>query len=437
MQSALAFESRSLGDLQMQIRSRTPSDMNEVLLKIMSVTVTFLNKTFQQQFTDVKAGEKFDKISLSVTTYGMELAEDGGYVARASFDARAYFQEGTAPTEQDAIAFATEALQQGNQEFLQALIDTQDPFLSDISYAVVKVNGKRLDGAEDNDGKRSSGIQWTGWTDHNWALGLVAGAVSFFLVLCLCLICIWCTPVDDEDLAEPVRKTISKASTGQTSKRSDASNRSPSPVQSIGSQDSSVFTYNPKSNVSTTSSIFTYGHPASTLSQGTTSTPAFGGASVFTSNSGLELDAEAWRKGSTVSKGDSSIFGGQNISAIETKKDLSLIEEGSEGGDDVEEIPSILHLKKMHTTTSIKPVSLSEYALADLESGEREITRTSSASHSTSSSSRGSRESSQHSHKSRRTTASALTTPVSNVQANVIEDLDSLGSQFDRHRKPR
>ena len=399
--TVLASKSIMLGDLEMLMRSRTPSDMNEVLLDLMTVTVTFLDKSFQQHFppADFASDQDFDKISLAVNSYGMELSDNGGYLARASFKVRAFFQDAATPTQQDALEVSKSTFHDNNQEFLQELMSSTDPFLADLSYAVVKVNGENVNVGSDKD--TSSGVDSENWWERNWVLGVMAGAAAFFVVVCICFLCIMCTPLEDNDVAPSVK--ASKSSSQQTNQTSSDSrdSRSPSPARSITSQDSSIFTYNPRSNKSTCSSVFTYGNQASSKSQATTT--FFGGSnSVFTSNTGLELDVEAWQKESTVQK-DNSLFGGHDISAIESKKDLSLIEECSEDG---EETPKQQGHAKRHLT---------EYSLSELERGDQRRRALS---------------------RSRRASRKAEPDTPS-APDYVIDDLNDLSHQFNHYRQSR
>ena len=138
------------------------------------------------------------------------------------------------------------------------------------------------------------------------------------------MVWICCTPIEDHHLpsAPPTKKpsvqTISVSQEDTDSEKDLALGRksppSPSPLASIGSQDSSAFTYtyNPNSKGSVENSK-----------------SGFFGSSFVSSSSQVEIDVEAWQRGSTVSSNASLPFG-HDISAITTKRDLSLIEEGDE-----------------------------------------------------------------------------------------------------------
>jgi hypothetical protein len=211
----------------------------------------------------------------------------------------------------------------------------------------------------------------------------------------------------DKDVNRVVKNTPSKATTRRTSDGDSykaREERSPSPVRSITSQDSSIFTYNPKSCKSFDSKTF---------------------GSFLTGNTGIdtgvEMDVEAWQQRSTVQK-DTSIFG-HDISAIENKKDLSLIEEGSEGDDNTPD--------KRRESQNNKPNAkraLTRNSLADFERAERQLTLTRKRSSSSSSSSRKSSSSSQRK-------KSSIPIDLEGDAADVINDLKDLSSQIDRYRR--
>jgi len=139
----------------------------------------------------------------------------------------------------------------------------------------------------------------------------VAGGIGFIIFVAMCLLWYCCSTVTDKfEVDCKAGKTPSKV-TRQTIEEDSymQCSQSPSPVHGITSQNSSIFTYNPKSCKSFDSKTF---------------------GSFLASNTGVEMDVKAWQKGTKVQK-DAIPFG-HDISAIENKKDLSLIEtEGSEG----------------------------------------------------------------------------------------------------------
>lgn len=391
-----AFESRALGDLEMRMRSRSYSEINDLLLEILTVTVNFLDSRFESHFAGDESVE-FDRVGLSALSYDLDEV-DGGFVATLLLSGRAYFAEGSTLLRQEVISLTAGAFQRENQAFLQELMKSSDPFLMDISYAIVQVDGDVV--TENNDASVPGSPSFADQFD-TWTIALFAGAIGFLVVIVTCLIWLCCTSVSDDFDEEEGRanKTPSKANTRQTLEDDSYMHRSPSPARSMTSQDSSIFTYNPKSCKSFDSKTF---------------------GSFITSNTGLEMDLEAWQQGSTVPKDDVPF--GHDISAITNKKDLSLIEEGSEGGEDA--TPAKRNTFKPRRSAN----ALTEHSLLDLEQAERHLSLKKSRSASSSSSRRSS--SSTRSKKSAKQDID-----LDGEAADVINDLKDLSFQIDRYRR--
>lgn len=298
---ALSYESRVLGNIEMRLGSTSSSDKNELLFEILTITVGFLDEKLVQTYAGYD-GVAFDKLSLSALSYDVEEANDG-YVASMTLTGRAFFTEGTSPSQQEVTDLTAKIFQEENQEYLKALMVSNNLFLQDTQYAIVRVDGNVVsENRGQADGKQNA------INMDSWIVLLVGGITGFIVVLLVCVMWYCCSYVSSDDHDMNVRKTPSKATKNTIDDESlNERSQTPSPVRSIASQDSSVFTYNPKSSKSVDSKTF---------------------GSFLTNNTGTEIDVEAWQKGSKVQK-DTSIFG-HDISAIENKKDLSLIEEGSD-----------------------------------------------------------------------------------------------------------
>jgi len=261
----------------------------------------------------------------------------------------------TTITQKELHALTVSAFDQEeeNGRFMERLIASDITFLQNLEIATVTVNGHNpLDddmtgyppppqsgasGTQQQENGASSGTSLT-----VWQIAVIAGAGAFGVVLCLALTCICCMKVDDEMLnrnhsrdtkdgnSSKAKLTVTTNSTSRndgSDKNDDnceLSSKSPSPVRSITSQDSSIFTYNPKS-----------------VKSAVTGTYSASGSTYFTSNTGLEMDLAAWQSSTQLAHHTSSnntntatvnpqhaSFG--DISAIEptrNKKDLSLIQE--------------------------------------------------------------------------------------------------------------
>ena len=232
------------------------------------------------------------------------------------------------------------------------------PFLAQLETATVTVNGKNPldDDTSSYPPPTSSSSQNTEDRDlAMWQIALIAGFGAFVLVLVAALTFICCMKVDPEDPnyrrcggdSTVAKKTLAVQTLSTTRVDSSImdkpsfdvndcalSCKSPSPVRSITSQDSSIFTYNPRSVRSAQTGYSL-------------------GGTYFTSNSNVEMDLAAWQGSAHLAQigGNtsphvqaqpanlSSCFGdGNDISAIESAlstrggmhdehRDLSLIQE--------------------------------------------------------------------------------------------------------------
>jgi hypothetical protein len=253
----------------------------------------------------------------------------------------------------------TTAFEDQNQDFIVALSQSHDPFLSNITYAVVSVNDeddievmpKTVEKDSDSDSSSSSIDNISEESIDTWLIAVIAGVTGFLGVLCLCLLCVCCWGGDGGDGTnskqekEPMNLphgAIPKAESGNTKANSDledlyigtgtgddddnsvastmdvggglgtgGSKITALDVHSIMSQNSSQFTYNPSS---------------------LRSTDAHTVASFITQDGNIEINLEEWQKAAVVDDNDDAVavpLGvGRDISAIEHKKDLSLIVEG-------------------------------------------------------------------------------------------------------------
>lgn len=335
-----ALEGVLLGQLEMEMGSRSNTNPNELLVQVIVQTEIFLNDAFTAIYRDTDY--EFSHTSLSVTTYSINSAVSGkdngagSYIASMDLAGTIFF--GDAPPQEQVSTVISAAFQQQNQLFLQSLVLSKDPFLQDINYAIVRVV-KNSNTANTNNQANAARNQESSELD-SWMLAIIVGAGTFIVVFFCCLLFVCFTPLSElqpDDIEHQgsggsgkQSNKIQPISTKDTSDNAsddgiefwdevrngdDPERPTPtslSPVHSITSQDSSRFTYNPKSGrsseIGTGGGSFLSGDPASETEADT-------------------LDIEAWEQGSSVNRSSNMPFG-HDISAIEKQKDLSLIEEG-------------------------------------------------------------------------------------------------------------
>lgn len=309
--SSVRSESHPLGSIEIELRSAKESETRSILHALLGATDSFLYASFRSS-TD----GTFQQVSCSIGTYVLGRDNDI-YTANVTVTGFAIFSQGTsitAPMVSDLTMMAFVDDNAGTL-FTDALASTDDPFLSSITYAAVNVEGASLVAGDVED---DSG----GLLLEVWMLPLLGGAGAFILVLCCIVTCICCMKVDDTEKNNTVDKNptpsknqMNAVLTIPTSNPEDEEDRgmesvSPSEVKSIGSQDSSLFTYNP--------------HSVRSFDNRTANSYAM-------SQHGIEVDAAAWQN-SAAPKQEQISFG-QDISSIAeqpSKRDLSLIQEGED-----------------------------------------------------------------------------------------------------------
>jgi hypothetical protein len=371
----------NLGFLQMEMTSLGKSATNVLLKNLLSSTYGFLDAHFAQADTS----GTFQKVNCAVYSYQFDNVDDSSnikkYYANVTLSAEAVYLLTDvvvqAPLLQDfANALTMEAFAGDSTNFLDVLSVNTDPFLSNILTARVKVNGAAVvdTGGADNGIEAASRSAAHKWHLELWMIALVAGAGAFLLVFCCIVAFICCIKVDDQTKVEHQSATPAtdhtkmvvqtKTSNTHEGDGDDLEGKTPSPQRSITSQDSSAFTYNPRSQRSNASTKFS--------------------GSYFTHNSGIEMDVAAWEKGSSVKSGQLPF--GHDISAIEDVKNLSLIEEESQSDAGLQNSNSINSRTKetlrekeslfaLSSGSGISGISaqqlLTEAAVQDMEREER------------------------------------------------------------------
>jgi len=300
------------------------------------------------------------------------------------------------PTSDVVYEIVNRAFQDENTFFLELLTTSESALLREITFAIVTVNDQVVAQAGSIDDENSNSTASEGGEDADEGTGGLQDWMIIVIAIagvCGCIVLafvIWACRMSKEDaaVAQQLNQYPANAKRGKSTSRTASASRdyassaggnsrnggrrhegvvvittsttdggesgngngssrhsgggSPtttlSPLHSITSQASSVFTYNPTSKGS-------HGGGNTGGATGCTgSTKSFFGNSFCTNNSTVEMDVEAWRRGSTLNQNDAGVGGslpnvatgptvipfGHDISAIDHKRDLSLIEEGED-----------------------------------------------------------------------------------------------------------
>jgi hypothetical protein len=317
-----ALSSVPFGGLELQLKSSaTDKDPETLLVEVLTQTVQFLDGTFTDtlQATDIE----FSHIGLSVDTYDIDDTTGESSVI-FGFSGTAFFNSRPPPTEDEVHQILVKSFfGRNSQEFTSSLMKSSDPFLQLLSHSMVQVNGYVVPGGVPQETAAPQEPPQSNEGFDFEMIAIIVGSTTGALLFILLCYCFWCAGDPDEHSDDTTRKTptqtgqtpIRKSQTSQTDDV-EAASAAPSSPQSIISQDSSIFTYNPSSKISFDASTI--------MSTNTTETNP--------------VDLALWQQRNTIVNSRFAPFG-HDISAIEmlndNKKDLSLIEEGDESATPV------------------------------------------------------------------------------------------------------
>lgn len=269
-----------------------------------------LKQHFEKRFAEEGKDESdyFVHLDLSVKQYdiGGERRHLQEYSMAIMYHGVSYYND-VAPDKGVTYDIVAEAFQGDlRQELITALLESRIPFLSRLQYMVVTLNDRVV--SNDDLSHRASSNHEDTSTGTSWYLVLaVAGAAVGLLIVIGILIYILLLSRSKNFLELP-EKCTSRDDFQNELDLELKSTQSPSPEKSIISQESSKFTYNPRS-----------------ISKSSTLPSQFSGLEV---DSSQQINVEAWQKNAIVSPITPVPFGA-DISAIEDEghKDLSMVEE--------------------------------------------------------------------------------------------------------------
>ena len=330
-----------LDTMVMQIRSQVDTDNSELLDQVLGITTKYMNDYFGAYYSNSEPKDYFSHAALTVNSFGIH-GVTGSFITTMEFEGILFFNAEPAPSQEFMNKLLANAFQGLNLDlFLENILSSKNDFLAAMTHIIIEIDDatvteQKLEETEMNDDGEDEGE--SGWDLDEWveiAIYAAAGIVGMLLILGVCCICrCWCykDKRQVEDDVEPVKlKSIEipteiptsnhpvQRSSRRYKSRSFKKNnkdtffsprdRSPSPVRSLSSQDSSKFTYNP-TGMSMSKASFSVG----SMSNMNMDMPSF--------------DIEAWQRQNTISPVAPAPFG-HDISAI-GDRDLCQIEEGDE-----------------------------------------------------------------------------------------------------------
>lgn len=303
----------SFGTLRLELHSKSSSEARVLLADLSARTTVFLDSQLDTYFSNTISDDYFSHNGLGVVELNIE-ETNGIFAATVDFDGAAFFTTVPIPGTNFIVDLLTKAFQGSSRlEYVRELQLSDTPFLADITYLVVELNGRVIatedlsHGTGTNDAEDDDEF----WT--NKMLMIVTGVSAGFGTLCIAAVfCFLCNCRKKKPLR--VKTALSNQDTDADV---ESPVHSPSPIHSLCSQESSKFTYNPQY---ATSNISALTFDTKTLSSN------FSALDVDVDNA---INMEAWTRQNTISPVAPAPFG-NDISAIEqSQADLNLILEGT------------------------------------------------------------------------------------------------------------
>jgi hypothetical protein len=341
--SCSAETTAQLDNIVIQLRSQSDSNNSDVLGEVRRRTNRFLNDYFGAYYANAGPIGFFDEARVTGNSFGIQ-GGAGSFINTIEFDGVLAFHSEPVPTPEFIENLLANAFKGLNLDlYIENLLSSDDPFLSQLTHVFIEMgNGepvtqKSLGVSDQDDFKTYQVVEQSSlekWAEIAiYATAGVVGAIVVLTLFCLCRC--WCGKAQVQDEADVInvskiefptlvpeppkpqsqRLKSTNYSYGGRRVRSGANSgkrdRSTSPSRSIVSQDSSLFTYNPA---------------GMSRDEGTLSLGSVSNINIETPN----FDLKAWQKQNVISSVTPAPFG-HDISAIEEKDHLSVMEEGDEG----------------------------------------------------------------------------------------------------------
>jgi hypothetical protein len=133
--------------------------------------IQFMDQIFKNAYADA-----FERLSLSINSRGIESDNNGGFIVAVDLTGTAYFESKSNLSEKDVTLVLKDAFRKYNDLFLEILADSIDPFLSEISYAIVIVDGDSVVDEVVSDSSSDSNLPV-------WVIAVIAAGTGFVTIL--------------------------------------------------------------------------------------------------------------------------------------------------------------------------------------------------------------------------------------------------------------
>jgi hypothetical protein len=308
-----------LGIIQLQFYSKSGAIASDILSNSISVTHDFLDAHFADYFDNTVGDSYFSHVSLAVVEF--DVLNDSA--VSIDLEGSAFFQRMPLPGSSFLATVLHDAFNGDSRlDYVKQLQAADNSFFQHLSYIVIGLDGNFI--ANEDVAAMSLGPETADAPTDGGGEGLaipeiviIAGASAAGFALIIITAVLFSISRDSSKKLKSKGRdlVVDTAITSKESGNTEMDTGSPksiSPLHSVESQDSSVFTYNPR----TTTTLKTESKPIP---------PAF---PKNRQDVRMTLDAKAWSKASTTQSVGPDLFR-NNVSAIEEdKKELSFIEEG-------------------------------------------------------------------------------------------------------------
>jgi hypothetical protein len=306
------------GKLSLQLNSDSLSESKVLQADIITVTSRFLDGQLKQYFSESISDDYFSHTSLTVNNFTLEKNYDSSFSVIIDCDGSAYFDSVPLPGENFIFNRLKDIFRSTSHlAFITDLQLSDVSFLTDMTHLTIELNHQVI--VTEDLTSHQENVSRENFMGKNMAY-IIASISSGVIVLIVSIAA--CVYFRDKKKPKSQLRVKTEVLHQQTDEELDSPVRSPSPEHSICSQESSKFTYNPRSVFTSTSSI-------SGLTMDTKATTSKTATIALDLENGEQL--ATWTRQNTISPISAAAFG-NDISMIEPhgNKDLSLVMEGTD-----------------------------------------------------------------------------------------------------------
>lgn len=321
--ATIGIDEVSFGTLRFELHSKSSSEARVLLADLVARTSVFLDTELQAYFTKTISDDYFSHTGLSVADFSIDQTDDI-ITATIDLDGSAFFTTEPIPSKKFIVDLLKQAFQGSSRlGYVRELQLADAPFLTEFFYMLVELNGQVI--ATEDLSHSSEAIDHqdhkSRWESNKHTIIAAICAASAAVCVAGLLGYLFYRRKRSPKVRSPKVLRVKTVGSNQGTDADEVDSvKSPSPIHSICSQESSKFTYNPRSNFGD-STISGLTNEEQTLPS------HFSELNVDVD--GI-MDVEAWTRHSTISPVTPAPFGNDISAILPSQKDLSLIMEASQ-----------------------------------------------------------------------------------------------------------